>query len=68
MSKPTVDEMVEKVKKFGKVLRDEVARSRTVRVQEEVAIAEAIRIQSMQREKFLKEQKNEKIKDKKHHL
>jgi hypothetical protein len=68
MPKPSLEETIAKVQKFGRILKSEVAHERMMTKQEEKAIHEAIRLQSMHRDKFAKEQKKHKNKEKKHLL
>jgi hypothetical protein len=60
MSKSNLEEMIAKVKKFGKILS--LANIRGLRAQEEKAIKEAMRIQSMHPEKFKKKEKQQEMK------
>ena len=68
MSHHTPEEAIEKLKTLAKVLREELGRERSMTQQELTAVQEAIRVQTMHRDKFLEEQKNQHQKERKPHL
>lgn len=63
MPKPSVDELIANVKKFGSILRDSVAHLSELGKQQETAIQEAVRIACLHPKDFEKEQKHDKGKD-----
>jgi hypothetical protein len=69
MSKQTNEESLAKLRKLGKILRNEIAASKSMTEQELAAVREAIRIQTMEREQLKAvEQELHHKKEKKHHL
>jgi hypothetical protein len=66
MRNHTTEESIAKIQKLGKILRSEISREHAMTRQEIAAVREAVRIQTMHRDKFLKEQN--KVKEKKHEL
>jgi hypothetical protein len=62
----TIEEAMRKLRKLGNVLRTELSRTGQITEQEHTAIKEAIRIQSMHRDKFMKEKAQIHRKEHKH--
>jgi hypothetical protein len=68
MPNHTTEESIAKIQKLGKILRSEISREHTMTRQELAAVREAVRIQTMHRDQFKKEQKKLHEKERKHRL
>jgi hypothetical protein len=68
MRNHTTEESIAKIQKLGKILRSEISREHAMTRQERAAVREAVRIQTMHREKFKKEEKKLREKQHKHRL
>jgi hypothetical protein len=64
----STEESIQKLQKLGKILRSEISREHTMTRQERAAVREAVRIQTLHREKFKQEEKKLREKQHKHRL